>query len=93
MIDSLVDLPLILDNSKATAEADQFVERAAEGPPRSKQDEVSRKEKAAELDVSTGVVKELDGSAGVLKELVRNSMRKQHLFSKIALNPSGDLKV
>ena len=91
MINSLVDLPLILGNSKATAEADQFVERAAEGSPRLKQDEVSRKEKAA--DVSTGVVKELDGSAGVLKELVRNSMCKQHLFAKIALNPSGDLKV
>ena len=77
--------------SKATAEADQFVEKASKGQPRPKQDEVRRKEKAAGLDGSAGVVKELDGSAaGVVKGLVSNAICKHCFFTKSAFNPPMD---
>ena len=93
MINRLVDLPLILDNSKATAEADQFVEKAAEGSVNAKQDEIWRKEKAAGLDGSAGVVKELDGSAGgAVKGLVSNAICKQCFFHQVGFQPSNGLK-
>ena len=56
-----------------------------------KQDEIRRKEKAAGLDGSAGVVKELDGSAaGAVKGLVSNAICKQCFFTKSAFNPPMD---